>query len=485
MKILFCVSEAVPLAKTGGLADVGGALPAALAAVGCDVRVVLPRYRSVSERGWRPVGTVEVSSGGEAVSGTILDGTMPETAVPIWLVDQPKYFDRSGLYGEAGRDYPDNLVRFAFFCRAVLAWVGRQSWKPDLIHCNDWQTALIPPLIRAGRAERTPTMLTIHNLAYQGLFPAQDFALTDLPASFFTMAGLEFWGQVNVLKGGLVFADTLTTVSETYAREIQTEEFGAGLDGVLRDRARDLWGILNGVDYRVWDPSHDSLIPAQYSAEDLTGKRICKEHLQREFSLYERPDIPIVGMVTRLVDQKGLDLVEAALDDLFALGVQFVVLGAGDPRYEQVLGDLPRRYPKRAGVRVGFDNALAHRIEAGADLFLMPSRYEPSGLNQLYSLRYGTVPVVRHTGGLADSIVDTTPDTLAAGTANGFAFVAYEAQAMLEALRRALDTFRTPHTWRRVQKTGMAADFSWTASARKYHALYDRTLAQSVRPGKG
>ncbi|OLC32358.1 MAG: starch synthase [Armatimonadetes bacterium 13_1_40CM_64_14] len=481
MKILFCVSEAVPLAKTGGLADVGGALPAALAAVGCDVRVVLPRYRSISERGWRPVGTVDVSSGGEAVSGTILDGTMPETAVPTWLVDQPKYFDRSGLYGEAGRDYPDNLARFGFFCRAVLAWVGRQSWKPDLIHCNDWQTALIPPLIRAERAERTPTLLTIHNLAYQGLFPAQEFALTGLPASFFTMAGLEFWGQVNVLKGGLVFADTLTSVSETYAREIQTAEFGAGLDGVLRDRARDLWGILNGVDYRVWDPSHDPLIPAQYSAGDLTGKRICKEHLQREFGLYERPDIPIVGMVTRLVDQKGLDLVEAAVEDLFAFGVQLVVLGAGDARYEQVLGELPRRYPKRAGIRIGFDNALAHRIEAGADLFLMPSRYEPSGLNQLYSLRYGTVPVVRHTGGLADSIVDTTPDTLAAGTANGFVFVAYDAPAMLQALRRALEAFRTPHTWRRVQKTGMAADFSWTASARKYHALYDRTLAQSVR----
>jgi starch synthase len=483
MKILFCVSEAVPLAKTGGLADVGGALPAALTALGCHVRVVLPRYRSISERGWRSVGTVEVPSGGESVSGTILDGTMPETAVPTWLVDQPKYFDRSGLYGEAGRDYPDNLARFGFFCRAVLAWVGRQSWKPDVIHCNDWQTALIPPLIRAEPAQRVPTLLTIHNLAYQGLFPAQDFALTGLPASFFTMAGLEFWGQVNVLKGGLVFADTLTTVSETYAREIQAKEFGAGVDGVLRDRTRDLWGILNGVDYGMWDPSHDPLIPAQYSAEDLTGKRICKEHLQREFSLYERPDIPIVGMVTRLVDQKGLDLVEAVMDDLFALGVQLVVLGAGDARYEQVLGELPRRYPKRAGIRIGFDNALAHRIEAGADLFLMPSRYEPSGLNQLYSLRYGTVPVVRHTGGLADSIVDTTPETLAAGTANGFVFVAYEAHAMLEALRRALETFRTPHTWRGVQKTGMAADFSWTASARKYHALYDRTLAQSVRAG--
>ncbi len=485
MRILFCVSEAVPLAKTGGLADVGGALPAALAALGCDVRVALPRYHSISGTGWRPAGTVEVPLGGESIIGTILEGKMPESAVPMWLVEQMRFFDRGGLYGEGGQDYPDNLARFAFFCRAVLTWVGRQPWKPDLVHCNDWQTALIPPLMRAGRADWAPTLLTIHNLAYQGLFPAEQFPFTGLPGSFYTMAGLEFWGQVNVLKGGLVFADALNTVSETYAREIQAAEFGAGLDGVLRDRAKDLSGILNGVDYQVWDPSHDPLLPAQYTAEDLTGKRICKEHLQREFGLYERPDIPVVGMVTRLVDQKGLDLVAAAVAEMFAMGVQLVVLGTGDPRYEQLLSALTRRYPKRAGVRIGFDNALAHRIEAGADLFLMPSRYEPSGLNQLYSLRYGTVPVVRRTGGLADSIVDATPDALAAGTANGFVFTAYEAPVMLQALRRARDAFQTPRTWRQLQRTGMAADFSWAASARKYRALYDQTVAQAARRGRG
>lgn len=478
MRVLFCVSEAVPLAKTGGLADVGGALPAALVELGCDVRIAMPRYRSITGSGWRQAGTVDVHVGAEPITGTILDGRMPDTGVPLWLVDHSKFFDRNGLYGEGGRDYPDNLARFAFFCRAVLAWVGRQSWKPDLIHCNDWQTALIPVMIRAGQASPAPTVLTIHNLAYQGLFPAEQFSITGLPASLYTMAGLEFWGQVNVLKGGLVSSDVLTTVSEAYAREIQTEEFGAGLDGVLRDRADDVFGILNGVDYRVWDPAGDALISARYTIEDLTGKRICKEHLQREFGLYERPDVPVIGMVTRLADQKGLDLVAAAIDEMLAMDAQLVVLGTGDPRYEQLLEEAARGNKRRAGVRIGFDNALAHRIEAGADIFLMPSRYEPSGLNQLYSLRYGTVPVVRRTGGLADSIVDATPEQLSAGTANGFVFAEYAAHALLEAVRRGREMFRTPRTWRRLQRAGMTADFSWAASAKKYVALYQRTLAR-------
>ena len=479
MRVLFCVSEAVPLAKTGGLADVGGALPAALMALGTDVRVVLPRYRGIDSTGWREVGAVDVSLGAKRLPVTVLDGQMPESGVPAWLIDQPQLFDRAGLYGEGGQDYPDNLLRFTCLCRGMLAWLERQPWQPEIIHCHDWQTALVPAIIGAGQVGRAATLLTIHNLAYQGLFPAEQFEVTGLPPSMYTMAGLEFWGQVNLLKGGLVFADLLNTVSETYAQEIQTAEFGAGLDGVLRDRSRDLFGILNGVDYGVWDPAHDPLIPARYTADDLSGKRACKTRLQDEFGLAADPDIPLIGMVTRLADQKGLDLVAAILETLFAAGAQLIVLGTGDPRYERMFSETARRHPRQSGVRIGFDNALAHRIEAGADLFLMPSRYEPSGLNQLYSLRYGTVPIVRRTGGLADSIRDATPQALRAGTANGFVFADYTPQALLRAAQRALAAFRDAATWRTLQRTGMTADFSWAAAAKKYVGLYERAMARS------
>ena len=479
MRVLFCVSEAVPLAKTGGLADVGGALPAALTALGTDVRVVLPRYRGIDSTGWREVGAVDVSLGAKRLPVTVLDGQMPESGVPAWLIDQPQLFDRAGLYGEGGQDYPDNLLRFTCLCRGMLAWLERQPWQPEIIHCHDWQTALVPAIIGAGQVGRAATLLTIHNLAYQGLFSAEQFEVTGLPPSVYTMAGLEFWGQVNLLKGGLVFADLLNTVSETYAQEIQTAEFGAGLDGVLRDRSRDLFGILNGVDYGVWDPAHDPLIPARYTADDLFGKRACKDRLQDEFGLAADPDIPLIGMVTRLADQKGLDLVAAILETLFAAGAQLIVLGTGDPRYERMFSETARRHPRKSGVRIGFDNALAHRIEAGADLFLMPSRYEPSGLNQLYSLRYGTVPIVRRTGGLADSIRDATPQALRAGTANGFVFADYTPQALLRAAQRALAAFRDAATWRTLQRTGMTADFSWAAAARKYVGLYERAMARS------
>ena len=479
MRVLFCVSEAVPLAKTGGLADVGGALPAALMALGTDVRVVLPRYRGIDSTGWREVGALDVSLGAKRLPVTVLDGQMPESGVPAWLIDQPQLFDRAGLYGEGGQDYPDNLLRFTCLCRGMLAWLERQPWQPEIIHCHDWQTALVPAIIGAGQVRRAATLLTIHNLAYQGLFSAEQFEVTGLPPSMYTMAGLEFWGQVNLLKGGLVFADLLNTVSETYAQEIQTAEFGAGLDGVLRDRSRDLFGILNGVDYGVWDPAHDPLIPARYTADDLSGKRACKDRLQDEFGLAADPDIPLIGMVTRLADQKGLDLVAAILETLFAAGAQLIVLGTGDPRYERMFSETARRHPRKSGVRIGFDNALAHRIEAGADLFLMPSRYEPSGLNQLYSLRYGTVPIVRRTGGLADSIRDATPQALRAGTANGFVFADYTPQALLRAAQRALAAFRDAATWRTLQRTGMTADFSWAAAAKKYVGLYERAMARS------
>src|SRR2546430_7044587 len=300
---------------------------------------------------------------------------MPDTGVPGVLIAQPQLFDRAGLYGEGGQDYPANLLRFQGLCRGMLAWLERQPWQTEIIHCHDWQTALVPAIIGAGQVRRAATLLTIHNLAYQGLFSAEQFEVTGLPPSMYTMAGLEFWGQVNLLKGGLVFADLLNTVSETYAQEIQTAEFGAGLDGVLRDRSRDLFGILNGVDYGVWDPAHDPLIPARYTAGDLSGERAGKNPLQDEFGLAADSDIPLIGMVTRLADQKGLDLVAAILDTPFAAGAQLIVLGTGDPPYERMFSETARRHPRKSGVRIGFDNALAHRIEAGADLFLMPSRY--------------------------------------------------------------------------------------------------------------
>ncbi len=480
MKILFCTSEAVPFAKTGGLADVSGALPAALVGYGCDVRVALPRYGSIPLRGLRALGKVSASLAGTEVATTIYQAALPEGQVPVWLVDQPQWFDRPGLYGEGGRDYPDNLQRFTLFCRAVLAWTAQhQAWQPDVIHCNDWQTALIPVLLRSNANSMTPpTVFTIHNLAYQGLFDADQWEVLGLPRSLYTLEGLEYWGKINLLKGGLVFAEVLNTVSETYAKEIQTEEFGAGLDGVLRTRRDDLFGILNGVDYRVWDPSRDRLIPATYTDEDLSGKRACKEHLQRELGLTVDPDVPVIGMITRLVDQKGIDLVAQVIVDVFGLGAQLVLLGTGEPAYHRVFEELARRFPRQAGITLGFDDALAHRIEAGADIFLMPSRYEPSGLNQLYSLRYGTVPIVRRTGGLADSIVDLTPETQERGTANGFVFVEPTPAALFGAIRRALAAFRDNKVWRLLQLVGMRQDFSWSSSAAKYLQLYDRARSR-------
>ncbi len=477
MRVLFVSSEVAPFSKTGGLADVSGALPAAVARAGAEVRVVTPLYRSVREGDWelRPAGEVGISRGDAGERCFVWEARLPEDGPPVWFVDDPPSFDRPGLYGEAGRDYPDNLRRFVRFCAAAMEWATTSGWVPDVVHCNDWQTALIPVYARtvAGSAwEGVGTVLTVHNLAYQGLFPAHQFALLGLPGHLYAPEYLEFWGQVNLLKGGLVFADVLSTVSETYAREIQTPELGCGLDGVLRRRAHDLYGILNGVDYSVWDPRHDRYIPARYGPEDLSGKAVCKAALQREVGLREQPGVPLFGMVSRLVEQKGVDLVAACLDRFPAAGAQLVVLGTGDPAYEEQLRRAGERHPGWVAVRLGFDERLAHWIEAGCDAFLMPSRYEPSGLNQLYSLRYGTVPVVRRTGGLADSVVDATPEALDRDEANGFVFDAYSPEAFWGAVQRALAAYRDPVTWGKLVRAGMAADFSWDRAARRYVELY-------------
>ncbi|MDR7569885.1 MAG: glycogen synthase GlgA, partial [Armatimonadota bacterium] len=402
--------------------------------------------------------------------------------VPVWFLDHPGYYGRPGIYGEGGRDYEDNLARFTCLCRAALNWVRGYGWIPDVFHCHDWHAALLPVYMDTVEREdpalrRTATLFTIHNLAYQGIFPRDQLPVTGLSEEVY-WSHLEFYGSINLMKGALLSADLLNTVSETYAREIQTPEFGYGLDGVLRMRGQDLYGVLNGVDYSVWDPQVDPYIPARYGPEDLSGKRVCKLALQAEFGLAEDPHVPLLGMVTRLVDQKGLDLVWACLDRMVAAGAQFVLLGTGDPRYEAAFTEAARRHPRRVGVRIGFDEGLAHRVEAGCDIFLMPSRFEPSGLNQLYSLRYGTVPIVRATGGLADSIVDATPEAISRGEANGFVFEAYTPDALWEAIRRALDVFRNPTLWRTLMQVGMQADFSWNRSARRYVELYERACAK-------
>ncbi|HEV2282848.1 MAG TPA: glycogen synthase GlgA [bacterium] len=483
MRILFCTSEAVPFAKTGGLADVAGALPAALTETGCDVRVVLPGYRSIDrvKFGFRAIGRAGVPLGTTQTEVEFLEGRLHGGRVPAYLVAHDPSFGRAGLYGEGGRDYEDNLERFTVFGRGVLALPDRLEWTPDVLHCQDWQTGLVPVWLReerrARRLERAATLFTIHNLAYQGLFPPERLPVTGLGPHLFTPKGIEFYGKVNLLKGGLVFADRLSTVSEQYAREIQTPEFGCGLEGVLRERAADLAGILNGVDYGAWDPSTDGHIAARYTADDLTGKAVCTRDLRRTQRLDDTPDAPLVGMISRLADQKGFDLVAAVLDRLIAAGAQFVLLGTGEPKYHELFAAFGTRYPGRVSVTLGFDDALAHRIEAGADMFLMPSRYEPSGLNQLYSLRYGTVPVVRETGGLADTIVDATPDAVARGVANGFVFEAYEPAALREAVERALRAFRDRRVWTQLQQTGMRQDFSWRRAAGRYVETYRRAIA--------
>jgi starch synthase len=486
--VCVCTPEAVPYAKTGGLADVAGALPTALRRAGCDVRLVLPAYASIDldRYGFRGIGSAPIAVAGAPYAVRLLEGRLPDADVPVYLVAEDRAFGRPGLYGEDGVDYPDNLWRFAVFCRGVLALLGHLGWSPDVLHGHDWQTALLPTWLarepRVADLAGAATLLTVHNLAYQGVFPADQLPLTGLGLESFTPQGFEFFGRINLLKGGLLSADLVSTVSEQYAREIQTPEFGAGLDGVLRGRAGDLVGIPNGVDYAVWDPSRDRLLPARYTPDDLSGKAACKAHLQRTLGLRVDPEAPVLGLVSRLVDQKGLDLVAAVADVLLGLGAQLALLGEGDPRYHAFFGALERRRPGRAAVRLGYDDALAHLIQAGADVSLMPSRFEPSGLTQLYSLRYGTVPVVRRTGGLADTVVDATPEAIADGTADGFVFDAYAPDAFLDAVKRAVFARDDAALWRRLQRVGMGQDFSWGHAAAQYLDAYRRAIAARRAP---
>jgi len=482
MKVLFLASEVAPFAKTGGLADVAGALPLALHQQGQEVAVFLPKYRMVSENGFSCESTgvkLAIPVGEQAIPCAIEKTAFPGTDVPVYLVVCDPYFDREGLYQKNGRDYPDNLERFTLFNRAILETVKRIGFKPDVIHANDWQTALVPTYLKTLLADDpffqgVPTLYTVHNLAYQGSFPKEQLPLMGLGPEVFSIDGLEFYGSVNLMKGGLVFADRLSTVSRRYSEEIQTEEFGCGMEGVLKARRHVLTGILNGVDYTTWNPETDSLIAKTYSAGDRSGKAVCKQALQARYGLPQRADVPLLGVISRLADQKGFDLLAEIFDSLMAMEVQFVLLGTGDPKYHKLFEQMAKRYPDRCGIALSFDNALAHQIEAGADLFLMPSRYEPCGLNQMYSLKYGTIPVVRATGGLADTVEDFDPRT---GKGNGFVFLEPEPKAFLDAIRRALRTYARKEVWDALVVRAMESDFSWDRSARQYLALYRQMIA--------
>ena len=458
-------SECAPLAKTGGLADVVGALPAALQNLGDQVAVVIPRYGAIDLKTARRVwDNATVFLGPARFDVAIYQA--PEE-FPLYLVDCPPLYDRAGFYGESGLDYPDNHIRFAVFARAALT-VARFLFPADIIHCHDWQSGLVPVYLKTTFSSDPTyigarTLFTIHNLGYQGLFPIRALAETGINPALFSPAGLEFFSKVSYLKAGIVFGDSINTVSPTYAREIQTPEYGFGLDGVLRSRADVLYGILNGVDYREWSPENDPLIPARYSASDLSGKRICKEQLLSEFDLPPAAmDAPLIGVVSRFTVQKGIDLIAEVAGNIVDAGMYLIAQGSGEPEYEDLFASVAARYPGQIAVRTGYDNARAHRIEAGADIFLMPSQYEPCGLNQMYSLKYGTVPVVRATGGLNDTIEEAT----------GFKFLEYSASALWAALEAAGTAFSDRAAWEAMMSRGMEQDFSWSRSAREYSALY-------------
>jgi starch synthase len=477
-RILMAASEMTPFAATGGLGDVLGALPPALVERGAGVHVVLPAYRTIPHP--EAHGTAAASLHVPHRSGMREVGmrTTRHRGVAVSFVVADDYFGRNGLYGEAGGDYGDNAERFAFFAHAILALAARLDPPPDLLHCHDWQTGLVPALLRTAGAPhlaRTPTLMTVHNLGYQGVFPPDVWPLLGLDRRWFGPEHLEFYGNVNFLKAGLVFADALSTVSPRYAEEIQTPEHGHGLDGVLRARRGVLRGIVNGIDTTRWNPARDPHLAAPFGSDDLSGKAVCKAALQRSWGLPIEPRVPLFGMVTRLAEQKGIDLVATALPQLLALDLQLVIVGSGDQRYEQWLRDAGRRHPARLAVRLAFDEALSHQVEAGADALLMPSRYEPCGLNQMYSLRYGTVPIVRATGGLDDTIddVDAVPEP---GT--GFKFAEYSAAALMDGVRRALRRYANRGGWERIMREGMRRDFSWQRAADAYLDLYRDTLAR-------
>ncbi|NOX44014.1 MAG: glycogen synthase GlgA, partial [Gammaproteobacteria bacterium] len=476
--VLFVTSEVHPLIKTGGLADVSGSLPQALNELNCDVRILLPYYQETKNKLGNVDQIAQFSVSGLPDTITLLESRIPESNVKIWLIDYPAAFGRPGnpYLNPEGLPWPDNAERFTLFAKAAVLIASGQivsNWKPDVIHCNDWQAALVPALL-ALNSQRPATLFTIHNLAYQGLFSQEKFKTLALPDYLWSPDTLEFHNQFSFIKGGLVFADQITTVSPTYAKEIQTAEFGYGLEGLLKHKADRLTGIINGIDLATWNPATDPLIEKNYSTDTFPDKQQNKTALQKEFSLPTEAKIPLIGMIGRLVYQKGIDLVLDALPELIKRPFQLVILGSGEKEYENAIKKLSQQYPEKIAAQIGYDEALAHRIEAGIDVFLMPSRFEPCGLNQLYSLRYGSVPIVGNVGGLSDTIIGLNKITQKDKTATGFIFNEANPKSLISTVEHVLQTYKKPRIWNTITKTGMSQNFSWEKSAMKYLQLYEQ-----------
>ncbi|MBK1724409.1 glycogen synthase GlgA [Thiocystis violacea] len=484
LRVLMACSEAHPLVKTGGLADVASSLPIALRQLGHDARLVMPAYPKAMRQVREPKPLCTLALPGCRAQIGIVEGRHPDHDLPVYLVDAPEHFTREGNpYTDlTGRDWGDNAERFMLFCRAIVELaqgLPALGWRPDVLHCNDWQTGLAPALMH-GLPEHPARIFTIHNLAYQGLFDRATFDRLNLPPSLWSLAGIEFHQRMSFIKGGIIFSDRVNTVSPTYAEEVRTPRFGCGLDGLLRQIGNRFSGILNGIDYQVWDPASDPLILQTYDAERFEMKAENKLDVQREFGLPRSEDAFVLGYIGRLVEQKGVDLILAILPELLRdPRVQLLVVASGDRKTEQALVKIAEENPRQIGVFIGYDEVRAHRIEAGCDAFLMPSRFEPCGLNQIYSLRYGTPPIVHRTGGLADTVTPATPERLGNGTATGFLFDEPKPESLLHAVRQAMHLYREhPQGWRRLATTGMSLDLSWEASANQYLQLYADAIAE-------
>ena len=491
MKIAFASSEVFPYIKTGGLGDVAGSLPIELSKLGHEVKVFLPKYNMFGEEEhglhyqW-DIGEIPIRIAGLILSVHVHMAVLPNSNVQVYFVDCPHYFHRFRVY----TNDPDEDERFLFYSKGVIEILQRLSWAPDVIHCNDWQTGVLPLLLRENYGwdrlfEKTATVFSIHNIAYQGRFPKSAFEKAEIKQKHFLPGGVgEYYGDVNFLKTGILTADMINTVSETYARELLTDEYGAGMQKFLEIRKKDFCGILNGIDYNIWNPETDKFIPHKYSVKDLSGKIKNKKFLLEHLGLPFNENIPLVGIVSRLVDQKGFDLFSFGLNRLMDLPVQWVILGSGEYKYEAMFSGIAHKYPEKVSAYLGFNNELSHLIEAGSDIFVMPSRFEPCGLNQIYSLRCGTVPVVRKTGGLADTVNDWEEALLLGNeTGNGFSFEEYTSESLVRALQNAIRYFHNKEVWKKIQRNGMEKDFSWASSADKYVSLYKKAVSK-MRAGK-